>query len=131
MRFNHAKHQSIYESVPVFTNGRHEIFIRCPGWFGNNAFRCQCIERHIFVFFNRRRDRVKLLCWESDGFGLYYKRLEHGTFSWVQDLDLDDGGEIQASDFAMILAGIIPRTEVQTKANVRKVLPRVAPLTLV
>lgn len=94
-------------------------------------FGVSALSGHIFVFFNRRRDRVKLLCWESDGFGLYYKRLEHGTFSWVQDLDLDDGGEIQASDFAMILAGINPRTEVQTKTNVRKVIPRVAPLTLV
>ena len=32
----------------------------------------------IYIFFNRRRNKVKLLHWEGDGFGLYYKRLEKG-----------------------------------------------------
>lgn len=34
----------------------------------------------IFIFFNRRRNQVKLLHWEGDGFALYYKRLEKGTY---------------------------------------------------
>ncbi len=33
-----------------------------------------------FVFINQRRTHLKLLIWEGDGFGLYYKRLERGTF---------------------------------------------------
>lgn len=34
----------------------------------------------VYLFVNRRRDRLKMLVWESGGFMLYYKRLERGTF---------------------------------------------------
>jgi len=34
----------------------------------------------VFIFINRRRNKVKLLRWEQGGFILYYKRLETGTF---------------------------------------------------
>ncbi len=36
---------------------------------------------HIFVFFNKRRDRMKLFYWDQNGFCLFYKRLGKGTFS--------------------------------------------------
>jgi transposase len=38
----------------------------------------------VFIFINRRRDRIKLLHWETGGFTLYYKRLERGTFEVPQ-----------------------------------------------
>lgn len=38
------------------------------------------IDGSVYLFVNRRRDRMKMLVWESGGFMLYYKRLEKGTF---------------------------------------------------
>lgn len=35
----------------------------------------------VFIFLNKRRSHIKLLHWETDGFVLYYKRLENGTFT--------------------------------------------------
>jgi transposase len=92
--------------------------------FGKNP-----LNGHIFVFFSRRRDRMKLLFWDADGFVLYYKRLERGTFSWIQDLDLDTGGEIQASDFALILAGINPSPQPRKRRKEIVTAPLVTPST--
>ena len=39
----------------------------------------------LFLFCGRRRDRMKVLLWEDDGFLLLYKRLEDGKFSWPRN----------------------------------------------
>jgi transposase len=59
---------------------------------------------HLFVFFNRPRDRVKLLFWDRSGFCLYYKRLERGAFC-LPKIE-GNGAEIEAAELALILEGI-------------------------
>lgn len=45
--------------------------------FGLNPFSAS-----LFVFCNRERNKLKLLYWEVNGFWLFYRRLERGTFQW-------------------------------------------------
>lgn len=62
---------------------------------------------HLFVFCNRRRDRIKILYWERSGFWLLHKRLEQGTFAWpVPADDVSKQIELHASDLAALLGGL-------------------------
>ena len=59
----------------------------------------------LFLFVSRGKDRLKILYWDSDGFCLWYKRLEEGSFR----LPVSGGGmsvELKASELAMLLEGI-------------------------
>jgi transposase len=60
----------------------------------------------LFVFLNRRRDRLKLLVWESDGWAMFYKRLERGTFERPRSADDGASVELDATDLALLLAGV-------------------------
>lgn len=60
----------------------------------------------VFIFINKRRDRVKMLRWEQGGFVLYYKRLESGTFELpVYDHD-QKSYRMNWSDLVMMIEGI-------------------------
>ena len=61
---------------------------------------------HLFVFTSRRKDRVKILYWDRDGFAVWSKRLEEGTYA----VSFEDGGErrreITAQELGALLSGI-------------------------
>lgn len=59
---------------------------------------------HLYVFRNRRRDRIKILYWDKDGFALWYKRLEKGTFRFPEAKD--GRVEVTPAEIAAILEGI-------------------------
>jgi transposase len=62
---------------------------------------------HLFVFASRRRDRVKILYWDRDGFALWSKRLEKGTYAVPVAESTDERRrEITAQELGALLSGI-------------------------
>jgi transposase len=67
---------------------------------------------HLFLFFNKRRDRAKILFWDRDGLLIIYKRLEAGTFqnldptSRTEQVSGTAGRELSVTDLTLILNGI-------------------------
>jgi len=78
------------------TSGAEHIYIACGHTDMRKAidglaalveqnFKLSPYENSLFLFCGRRRDRIKALYWEGDGFLLLYKRLESGSFQWPND----------------------------------------------
>jgi transposase len=61
---------------------------------------------HLFVFTSRRRDRVKILYWDRDGFAIWSKRLEQGTYAVPFGNEEGNRREITAQELGAILSGI-------------------------
>ena len=76
----------------------------------------------LFVFRNKRADRVKLLYWDEDGFVLVYKRLEKGTFRFPQAAGDAAGVTIRAADLQMLLDGV-ELDSVKRRARYRRPVP--------
>jgi transposase len=60
----------------------------------------------IFIFLNKKHNQVKLLLWEGDGFGLYHKRLERGTYELPSYDDKSGSLSISSQQLQLILQGI-------------------------
>jgi transposase len=61
---------------------------------------------HLFLFVNRRRDRLKILYWDGDGLAIWYRRLEQGTFQLPKLNDDEKSAEIRSEELTMLLRGI-------------------------
>jgi transposase len=61
---------------------------------------------HLFVFVGKRRDKVKVLYWDQNGFVLYMKRLERGRFQLPVVDERRNKVEMQSEELQMLLKGI-------------------------
>jgi transposase len=77
-------------------------------------------QKALYVFCNKSRNRLKLLEWDSNGFWLYYKRLEHGTLKWPNDEERVM--ELSADELALLLDS----TKLVQKLNRKELNPKYA-----
>jgi transposase len=84
------------------------------------AMQLNALDGHLFVFGNRRRDRVKILYWDRDGFAVWAKRLEEGTYAMPFDDSNESRREITAQELGAILSGIDLRQARRRKRYQRK-----------
>ncbi len=71
-----------------------------------SVFQADPLDGSLFLFVNRRRDRLKALWWDRDGLALFYKRLEAGTFEMLSGEHDAATVEIDATQLAMLLSGV-------------------------
>jgi transposase len=69
---------------------------------------------HLFVFRNRRGDRLKILVWDRSGFWVLYKRLEKGTFAWPLS-GQSEAIAVRSSELMLMLSGVDPSRVVRRK----------------
>jgi transposase len=69
----------------------------------------------VYIFINRRRTQLKLLQWEGDGFALYYKRLEQGTYELPSMQENQCFGNISFHQLENIFQGISMNRNYQRK----------------
>ena len=95
-----------------------------PSMLAELVIGCNPYSGHLLVFSNRRTDRVKILYWDRDGWAIWYKRLEAGTFQFP----FADTGrkEIAAWELGLLMGGIDLS---RGKRRKRYSLPEMTPAT--
>jgi transposase len=76
----------------------------------------------LFLFVNKRRDRIKALWSDGDGFVLWYKRLKQGTFKMVPARAGEERVRIDSTQLVMILGGVRLETAERRKRYHRRLV---------
>lgn len=70
-----------------------------------DEFKMNPLSGDVFIFLSRSRRRVKLLQWQQDGFAVYYKRLEKGTFE-IPEIEKDSVARVTSQQLMLVMEGI-------------------------
>src|SRR5256885_1728059 len=72
----------------------------------SSQMQLNALDGSIFIFINKKHNQVKLLLWEGDGFAMYYKRLEKGTYELPVYSDENSSALVSSEELQLILQGI-------------------------
>lgn len=61
----------------------------------------------LFIFFNKKRDQIKILCWEIEGYVICHKRLEKGRYEFPQSAGDSNEVEVSPEQLQFILQGLV------------------------
>ncbi len=62
---------------------------------------------HLFVFYNKRKNLMKIIYWDRDGYAIWAKRLERGTFRIPRNLTV--AKQLDLREFHVMIQGIVPK----------------------
>jgi len=91
-----------------------------------NVLEADPVSDHLFVFLNRQHSLMKILYWDGDGFVIWYKRLEIGTFRFPACTDDTKSIEINRSGLSLILEGMLNDIFAWCLTHREKFLPKVS-----
>ena len=91
----------VYASVTDMRKGIHGL-----SGIVRDEFQADPTDGSLFVFVNRRRDRLKILYFDGGGFWLYYRLLEAGTFEELKNPNKSNYLTIDATELSMLLSGV-------------------------
>ena len=100
---SHPSYQSIYFCVrPV------DFRKSFDGLCGviESVFEASVLEGHLFLFVNKRQDRIKAMWFETGGLVIWYKRLEVGTFEVPRPVEGQNYLSIDTTQLSMLLGGV-------------------------
>jgi transposase len=85
---------------------RHAPELRRVACAGAGSSQLDPFAGHLYLFANKRRDRLKILYWDRDGFAIWAKRLEAGTYAIPCGEPGSRRLEISVEEFGALLSGI-------------------------
>ena len=100
---------SLHDHVQYFLfMGNADLRCTFEGLCGvvRNQMKQDPLNRHVYIFINRRANQVKLLVWEGDGFCIFHKRLEEGTFERPRPDSGDTQVTLTRTELQLILQGV-------------------------
>ena len=91
----------VYTQPTDMRCGFHKLSMLAESFMGQDPF-----SGHLFVFFNKRGEKCKILFWDRSGFVLWYKKLEVGTFEKLPCENRQASIEVDIAKLTWILEGI-------------------------